>query len=126
MKTLKIILAILFLIFTAVQYNDVDPWLWMFIYGLTAALFIANLTGWYNKTVLLVVLIAAVLYSFTYIGGVIDYFQVGEPGAIVESMKAEKPYIEETREFGGMWIIILSLWFLYRKGDEGISRTSPV
>jgi hypothetical protein len=126
MKIVKIILVVLFTLFAVVQYNDVDPWLWIFIYGFTAALFLANLMGWYNKVVILVVMIAAVLYSFTYLGGVLDYIQIGEPGAIVESMKADKPYIEETREFGGMWIVIASLLFLYLKGDEGTHRTSTV
>ncbi len=126
MKVVKIILVVLFALFAVVQYNDVDPWLWIFIYGFTAALFLANLLGWYNKLILLVVLTAAVIYSFTYLGGVLDYIQVGDPGAIVESMKAEKPYIEETREFGGMWIVIAALLFLYLKGDEGSHSSGPV
>ncbi len=116
MKVVKIILALLFTLFAFVQYNDPDPWLWIAIYGITAGLFIANLLGWYNKTVLLACLILAILYSFTYLGGVMEYVGIGEPGAIVESMKADKPYIEETREFFGMWIVIVALWFLFKKG----------
>jgi len=126
MKIIKVILVLVFGLFAAVQYNDVDPWLWIFIYGLTAALFLANLFGWYNRIVILGIIIAAVLYSFTYLGGVIDYFQAGEPGAIVETMKAEKPYIEETREFGGMWLVIAALWFLYKRGNEDINSPGTV
>ncbi|MCA6079161.1 transmembrane 220 family protein [Fulvivirga sedimenti] len=116
MKAIKIILALLFLLFAVVQYNDPDPWLWIAIYGITAGLFIANIWGWYNKTVLLVFLVLGVLYSLTYLGGVIDYIGMGQPAAIVETMKAEKPYIEETREFFGMWIVIAAIWFLFKKG----------
>ena len=116
MKAIKFLLAVLFLVFAGVQYNDPDPWLWMFIYGLTAIVFIASALGWHNKRLILVLIIAGVLFSLTYIGGVLEYLRLGDPGVIVETMKAEKPYIEETREFGGMWIVILALLFLYRKG----------
>ena len=116
MKITKIVLAVLFLIFAVVQYNDPDPWLWIAIYGIVAVAFIANLSGWYNKTILLVLILAGIAYSFTYLGGVIDYIGMGQPGAIVETMKAEKPYIEETREFFGLWMAIAALIFLFRQG----------
>ena len=118
MKVIKIVLALLFILFAAVQYNDPDPWLWIAIYGLTAGLFIANISGWYNKRVLWVLFVVGVAYSLTYIGGVIDYIGMGEPGAIIETMKAEKPYIEETREFFGMWIVIAAIGFLIKKGSN--------
>jgi hypothetical protein len=126
MKIIKIILAVLFGLFAIVQYNDPDPWLWIFIYGITAVVFVANLLGWYNNILLLLLIIAAVIYSFTYIDGVIEYFGMGDPGAIVESMKVDKPYIEETREFFGMWLVIAALWFLYRKGNENTSRAGAL
>ncbi len=116
MKIIKVILAVLFGIFAIVQYNDPDPWLWIAIYGIVSVLFILNITGWYNRTVIIVLLLIAFAYSFVYLPGVIEYFKLGEPGVLVESMQAKKPYIEETREYGGMWLIIFALLFLLFKG----------
>ncbi|MCG8388879.1 MAG: transmembrane 220 family protein, partial [Cytophagales bacterium] len=33
MKIIKLALALIFIAFAALQYNDPDPLLWMFIYG---------------------------------------------------------------------------------------------
>ncbi len=117
-KIIKVILAILFGIFAIVQYNDVDPWLWIAIYGFVSILFILNITGWYNSRIILGLIIIAIGFSFVYVPGVIDYIQQGQPEVLIESMQAKKPYIEETREFGGIWLVILALTYLYFKGQS--------
>lgn len=115
MRIIKIVLIILFLLFAAVQYNDNDPYIWIPIYGGTALMFIFNLKGWHSRPVIGLAILGLFIFSLTYIPGVREFFHHGGLGAIAESMKAETPYIEQTREFFGLWIAIVSLIFLYVK-----------
>ncbi|MEQ6121841.1 transmembrane 220 family protein [Reichenbachiella sp. MALMAid0571] len=115
MKIINIFFAILFLLFVGVQYNDPDPLLWMFIYGVAAALFILAVMNIRPKKVILGVIVVGALYSLTYIPGVYDWFTIGQPGEIVASMKVDKMYVEESREFFGLWIALGALIFLYKK-----------
>jgi hypothetical protein len=66
-------------VFAALQYNDPDPYLWMPIYLLV------------DKT------------------GVLNWAGEHHSENIVQSMKAEKPWIEETREFFGLVIVMAVL-----------------
>ena len=36
----RIIIAVLFVLFAIVQLNDPDPWLWVLMYALTAAVYV--------------------------------------------------------------------------------------
>ncbi len=113
MKIVKIALAILYIVFAAVQYNDPDPLYWILIYGVAAALIILNLFGWHNRLIIGLFIIAGAILSLQYIGGVIDYFGAGDPGAITEEMHFDRPYIELTREFFGLWIALAGLILIY-------------
>jgi len=115
MKIANIFFAILFLVFVGVQYNDPDPLLWMVIYGIAAVFFVLAAVGIQNKKVLLGAIVVGALYSLTYISGVYDWFTIGQPGEIVASMKVDKMYVEESREFFGLWIALAALIFLYKK-----------
>ncbi|MGK7391657.1 MAG: transmembrane 220 family protein [Candidatus Cyclobacteriaceae bacterium M2_1C_046] len=118
MKIVKIILAILLIVFAALQYNDPDPWLWVFIYGLAALLIIIDISGGYMRRYYRIAIVALALFSLIYIPGVITYFTEASPGELVESMQADKPYIEETREFFGLVLIIIIYAFLYSKNEK--------
>ena len=115
MKFLKIFFGVLFLLFVIVQYNDPDPLLWMVIYGIASIVFFLSAANIYYTKVTLGLIIAGALYSLIYIPGVYDWFTIGQPGEIVASMKVDKPYVEESREFFGLWIALLALIFLYKK-----------
>jgi hypothetical protein len=115
MKIVKILLFILYVTFASLQWNDPDPLLWIGIYGMTAMMILLNLLGWHSRVILGVLIIVGVIYSLTYLGGVIDFFEANDPGAIAESMHFDRPYIEETREFGGLWIALAGLLFIFYK-----------
>ncbi|MFY0654553.1 MAG: transmembrane 220 family protein [Cyclobacteriaceae bacterium] len=115
MKILKLFFGVLFLTFVIVQYNDPDPLLWMVIYGIVSAMFFLSAFNIYSSKITLWVIIAGALFSLIYIPGVYDYFTMGQAAEIVAKMKVDKPYVEETREFGGLWIAILALIYLYKK-----------
>ena len=120
MKIIKIIFAILFLLFAALQWNDPDPWLWIIIYSLSALLILADVIGKDVQKAYRVAIIIFAIYSLFYLPGVIEYLTSGAPEEIVGSMKAHKPYIEETREFGGLLIVTGVLLFLFYMNKKRI------
>lgn len=115
MKGVKIALIILYVVFAALQWNDPDPVLWIGIYGVTAIIILMNVFGWHSKIVIGVLIAIGALYSLTYFGGVLDYFRANDLGAIGDEMHYDRPYIELTREFGGLWIALAGLILVYFK-----------
>jgi hypothetical protein len=112
MKAFNIFFIIVFLLSAALQYNDPDPYIWMPIYLYGAWLCYRAIYRRYNPALYiigLVVYIGYAVYLFFDNQGVLSW--AGEHNAenIVQSMKATKPWIEETREFGGLLILIVAL-----------------
>jgi hypothetical protein len=123
MKILNSILFVVFILSAAVQYNDPDPLLWGIIYLYTAAICYLAIKGKYylllNYFGIVFCLIYAI-YLFFDKDGVISWFRDHDAENIVQSMKATKPWIEETREFGGILICLFafifnSYWFSKKK-----------
>lgn len=108
MKTINLILCALFVLFALVQYNDPDPYLWAPIYLFVAAVCGYAAFGKYNRPITLIGTVILGIYTLTYVPDFIDWIKMGMPN-IVETMKAEKPYVELTREFGGLVICMLAL-----------------
>ena len=109
MRTFNIVFAILFILFAALQYNDPDPYIWVPIYLYAAYLCYQAARKKFRPLLYLigfVVFAGYAAYLFFDKTGVLSW--AGEHGAenIVQSMKATKPWIEETREFGGLAMIL--------------------
>ena len=114
-KFLKIILLLVYVAFAVVQWNDPDPVFWIIIYGLAALILLLNLLGWHSRLLLGICITAGILYSLTYVGGVIEYFTANDLGAIADKMHYDRPYIELTREFFGLWIVLGGLILVFFK-----------
>lgn len=112
MKITNIILSLLFLSFAIVQYNDPDPWIWISIYVLIAMLCGLAAAGRFQKNLLMLGALAALITLGVMAPEFIGWLSDGMP-SIVTSMKAETPYIELVREFLGVLIVFLTLVFLY-------------
>ena len=118
LKTTNIILAILFLLFAVVQYNDPDPWGWIGLYSFVALISAFAAFGRYYKWLTLGGLVICLIWMITLAPDFINWINMGMP-SIVESMKAEKPHIELTREFLGLLIAGGTLAFhYYRSGRK--------
>lgn len=113
MKILRLLLGAIFLVFALIQLNDPDPMLWVFIYGVASGLFFISAFKPVSLQLLISVIVGSACFSLFFLPKVIDLFSVGQISEITESMKAEKDYIEETREFLGLWIMNVALLFLY-------------
>ena len=115
-KVIHYILAGLFIVFAALQYNDKDPWLWILIYGAVAivALFKVHFAQINFGPLILTLTLILLFYAFTFVPSVIDFFGSTNKSDLVGKMKAEDPWIEGTREFGGLLIAIIALNYLKR------------
>ena len=120
MKAFNIVFIVLFIIFAGLQYNDPDPYVWIPIYLYAAWLFFLSLKSKYNPVLYIIGYVAYGLYAlylFFDKTGVLDWAKEHHGENIAETMKATKPWIEETREFFGLiiLIVVLAIDYLYAK-----------
>ncbi|MGN6494259.1 MAG: transmembrane 220 family protein [Agriterribacter sp.] len=116
MKILNLIFCFLFIVSAALQYNDPDPYLWMPIYLFgAAACGLAFRNKFYPKVYVVATLLflGYAVYLFVIKDGVWDWMTQHNAENIAETMKAEKPWIEDTREFFGLAILIALLMINY-------------
>ena len=116
LKVFNIFFCIVFILFAAVQYNDPDPYIWMPIYLYTAILcWLAFRNKYFPGAYLLGIAVYAAyaLYKFFDQNGVWDWMTKHHATNIAGTMKAEQPWIEETREFFGLVILIVVLLIDY-------------
>jgi hypothetical protein len=126
MKIFNIFFCVVFILFAVVQYNDPDPYLWIPIYLYPALLCyfkvikkpISKMAYWAGFLVFGVY----ALYKMFDTNGIIDWIQYHNASNIASTMKAEKPWIEESREFFGLVIILIVLGINYFKK----TKHSPV
>jgi uncharacterized membrane protein YfcA len=112
MKILNWFLALLFTLFAAVQWNDEDPWLWIPFYMITAVLCGLAAKNIYSKPFTWTGIILSAFVAIYYFPGVSELVSEHEIGDIAQKMKADKGYIEESRESLGAIITILAYVYL--------------
>lgn len=116
MKIFNLIFCLLFLFFAGLQYNDPDPYVWIPIYLYVAALcWLAFRQKFYPKLYLvgIAVFLCYALYLFFSKDGMLDWMHEHHAENIANEMKAKKPWIESTREFFGLVILIVVLLVNY-------------
>ncbi|SDM34597.1 Transmembrane family 220, helix [Daejeonella rubra] len=118
MKFFNLTFCILFIISAGLQYNDPDPYLWIPIYLIGAAISFQAFKGkYYPKFTLLIAGLFFIycIYLFFDKFGVLTWLNDHNAENIAGSMKASEPWIEETREFFGLLILITVLTLNYFK-----------
>lgn len=116
MKVFNIIFCLIFIVFAALQYNDPDPYLWVPIYMYTSILcWLASRNRYFPKAYLLGIAVYAVYAAYKVFdtNGLLDWMNKHHAENIAETMKAEQPWIEESREFFGLIILIVVLLVNY-------------
>jgi hypothetical protein len=112
MKGLNLFFIFLFIASAALQYNDPDPWLWMplYLYGAFVC-YLALKKKFYPSLIIAGIVAYSVyaIYLFFDKTGVLNWAQEHDAENIAQSMKATKPWIEETREFFGLLLLITAL-----------------
>ena len=116
MRILNFILALMFLAFAFVQINDPDPMVWILIYGAMAVLFIMAIFQYYPRKVMIGILalyLAYGVFTLIYHPGFLEWIKSDNKSDIFDEVaKMQNLYIEESREFLGLFICIAALIFL--------------
>lgn len=119
MKVFNLLFVLIFVLFAALQYNDLDPIIWIPFYLYAAFLCFRAYHKKYNAVFYIVGITVYgfyAVYLFFDKSGVLNWAEEHHAENLVQSMQATKPWIEETREFGGLFIVITVLiinmiWF---------------
>jgi hypothetical protein len=128
MKALNIFFIVLFIASAALQYNDPDPWLWMPIYLYGAAVCWMALGHRYKPHMYMLGFCCYGLYALILFfdqAGVWSWMSGRHAGSIFGSMKAEELWIEQTREFFGL-ILLMTALFANRLYFRRRARTSRI
>ena len=116
-KILLAVLALLFGLFAYFQYNDPDSLGWILYYLYLAGLCGFAAAGRYSYSAMLMAFGATFFGLVLFAPGLWDNFSNPEGFALWESMSNDKPFIEESREFGGLVIALLGLLAVRRLGQ---------
>ena len=125
MKIFNIFFVFVFILFAVVQYNDPDPYLWIPIYLYPAVLcYLEVKQKPINKKaywVGFVIFGVYAIYKLFDTNGIVDWIKFHNATSIADTMKAEQPWVEESREFFGLVIILGVMainYFRSKKGQE--------
>lgn len=132
MKIINGFFALLFILSAALQYNDPDPYVWIPIYLTGAYLCIQAIRGRYPRVLYVIATCVYAVYALYLLfdtTGVLNWFNKHNAENIAQSMKATKPYIEETREFFGLVLLMLvlglnMLMFWWRSKRNNLNKKS--
>ena len=109
-KIFTLVFAALFLICAGLQWNDPDPYLWMPLYLLSVLSCVyafkdisAKRLNMFNIAVYL----PYAVYNFVVEDGVLSWATAHNFDSLTQSMMASTPWIENTREFGGLITMIV-------------------
>ncbi len=122
MKFFNIFFILVFILFAVFQYNDPDPYLWIPIYLYPAVLCYFEIKQKpINKKVYLggfLVFGVYAIYKLFDTNGIIDWIKFHNASSIAATMKAEVPWVEESREFFGLSIILAVMAINYYKAKK--------
>jgi len=107
---------IVFIIFAGLQYNDPDPYIWMPVYLYAALLCWLSIRKKFIPAAYWIGFVlygAYALYKVFDENGLLDWITKHNAQNIAGTMKAETPWVEETREFFGLVIVITVLAINY-------------
>jgi len=111
MKYLHAIIALLFVVTAALQWNDPDPLYWIVTYIAVAVVAGAACLGRPLVALSRITIGLSLAGLLIAAQGAGDYLAANDYGSITQGMSAEKPYIEPAREFGGLLLALGYLGF---------------
>ncbi|MCU0449192.1 MAG: transmembrane 220 family protein [Bernardetiaceae bacterium] len=117
-KIVSLGLALLFTLFAGFQYNDPDPWLWIVIYGYVAVVgFLAAAGKYWMFSITLG--LGAYLAGLVYLApSVYEWLTHHRNVSLLYGMAPDRPYIEQSRECGGLLIAFLGMLYFYRGAKQ--------
>jgi len=113
MKYINLTLAVLFLIFAIVQFNDPDSWIWIAIYLAVSVISGFAIVKKYNIPLLIIGMLLTLGGALYLSPGVLDWFLNHGTEEIFHSMSPDKVFIETARECFGLLIAFFALGHHY-------------
>lgn len=118
MKLFNIILAIFFIAFAVLQYNDPDPYIWMFVYGVTALLCVNTAMGRNFRLGNISVIVFSIIWMVLLIPQLVEWIVGGLP-PVDNGGTNKSAQTELLREFFGLFITILTMLYHLRSSRAG-------
>lgn len=110
-----LLLSLMFLAFALVQINDPDPLLWILIYlAMTVICALAAVNKFYTK-IMIALVVGYLVYMSILFPGAMDWYRSPDRSLLFDDIaKMQYPYIEESREFLGLFIceVVLLVYLL--------------
>lgn len=124
MRYILVGIGLVFLLFAALQYNDPDPLQWMAMYGFTGVASIFAAFDKYHRWLLWIGIVINTVWMLLCLPAFMEWVQMGSPNLAGE-MKASMPYIENTREFLGLFLCWMQLlWIGLRENRYHQAQTA--
>ena len=111
MRAISAILGLLFLSFAALQFNDPDPIAWITWYSAIGVLCVLAALKMHYKYILMFMSFLGIIWAGMLLPGFLEW--IPSEDSLLSEMSIGKAYIEESREFLGLSISLMSLGFLY-------------
>ena len=101
------IFSLVLFLFALLQYNDIDPELWVLMYGFSAIVPLLLVFRCYSRRLFWLCTGLCLAGFSVSVGGAYTYLVVfSATESLVQGMSPDKPYIEETRECFGAIIVL--------------------
>ena len=127
-KIFNLVFAVLFLTCAGLQWNDPDPYLWIPLYLLSVLSCVYAFKGMSAKRLNIfniAVYSVYAVYLFLEKDGVISWATEHHFDSLTQSMLASSPWIENTREFGGLFIMLVVCAINLYVGRQQTSAENP-
>ena len=108
----NIFLALVFILFAIVQLNDPDPAIWFSIYLLTAVLCAVSIFRKIPLVLLYGFGLVLLFYAAMHLEFAMKWMLSENKSELFGEMQEDKYYLEGTREFLGLLIVILAVVYL--------------
>lgn len=109
MRVLNYLFAAMFFAMAGLQFNDPDPVYWVAVYGGAALVALSKALGRYSEFWAAVTIGGVVAGLIFAVPGVLNFVDFGSLEELFGDMTASKPYVESTREFGALMIVLIVL-----------------
>ncbi|RMG66962.1 MAG: hypothetical protein D6722_14090 [Bacteroidetes bacterium] len=112
-SVISLILALLFAAFTYFQFNDPDAVPWVILYGAVAVVFGFAAADRHFLPVTAGLGVICLAWSLYHLPAIFEYASNSDGVGLSEGMSYAYPYIERSREFGGLFLAFLALLWLF-------------
>jgi len=124
MRIFNLGLSAMFLVFAFLQVNDPDPIVWILIYGAMAAVSVMAAYDYYIRPLMIIQFIAYLVYCGILTPGFLEWLRSSDRSLLFDDLaKMQHLYIEEAREFLGLWICIVVLILYWWRSSKAPKKT---